>query len=103
MAARHADQYRRCRDRHRYHGQDCVSQSGGRADVYLDDAKNDLVAEAYIVPKTHDNDLWRIHGLSPGEHTLRLVMRNDADPRSNGHKLTISYAVVYRMKQTDMH
>ena len=80
-----------------------LSQSGGRADVYLDDAKNDLVAEAYIVPKTHDNDLWRIHGLSPGEHTLRLVMRNDADPRSNGHKLTISYAVVYRMKQTDMH
>ena len=80
-----------------------LSQSGGRADVYLDDAKNDLVAEAYIVPKTHDNDLWRIHGLSPGEHTLRLVMRNDADPRSNGHKLTISYAVVYRMKQTDTH
>ena len=30
-------------------------------------------------------------------------MRNDSDPRSNGHKLTISYAVVYRMKQTDTH
>jgi hypothetical protein len=75
-----------------------LSQSGGRADVYLDGEKAELVADAYIVPKTHDNDLWRIHGLAPGEHRLRLVMRNDADPRSNGRKVLISRAIVYQAK-----
>jgi hypothetical protein len=75
-----------------------LSQEGGRADVYVDGVKSGLVADAYIVPKTHDTDLWRVHGLKPGEHTLRLVMRDDADPRSGGHKLTIGYAVVYGAK-----
>lgn len=75
-----------------------LSQEGGRADVYMDGVKSELVADAYIVPKTHDNDLWRVQNLKPGEHTLRLIMRDDADPRSHGRKLTISYAVVYRAK-----
>jgi hypothetical protein len=75
-----------------------LSQEGGRADVYLDGEKAELVADAYIVPKTHDNDLWRIHGLTPGEHTLRLVVRDDADPRSNGRKVLISRAIAYQAK-----
>jgi hypothetical protein len=53
------------------------------------------VADAFILPRTHDNDLWRMFGLKPGSHTLRIVMRDDADPRSTGHRLTISRAVVY--------
>ena len=61
-------------------------------------AKCELVADACIVPKTYDHDLWRIHGLKPGEHKLRLVMRDDADPRSHGQKLTVGGAVVYRAK-----
>jgi len=75
-----------------------LSQSGGRAEVYLDGKKSDLLADAYIVPSTHDNDLWHIHGLKAGEHTLRLVMRADADPRSQGRKLTLSRAIVYQAK-----
>ena len=75
-----------------------LSQEGGRADVYLDGVKSALLADAYIVPKTHDNDLWRVQGLKPGEHTLRLVMRDDADSRSKGRKLNIGFAVVYRTK-----
>lgn len=75
-----------------------LSAEGGRADVYVDGKKSKLVADAYIVPKTHDNDLWRIHGLKSGQHTLRLVMRDDADARSSGKKLTISRAIVYDSK-----
>ena len=75
-----------------------LSAAGGRADVYVDGKKSDVVADAYIVPKTHDNDLWRVHGLKPGEHTLRLVMRDDADPGSTGRKLGISRAIIYQTK-----
>ncbi len=75
-----------------------LSPSGGRANVYLDGVKSELVADAYVEPKNHDTDLWRIHGLKPRDHTLRLVMRDDADPSSRGKKLTLSRAVVYQAK-----
>lgn len=71
---------------------------GGRADVYIDGEKSDLVADAYIVPSTSDVDLWRVHGLSPGEHTLRLVVRDDADSRSSGKKIMLTRAIVYLAK-----
>jgi len=75
-----------------------LSPSGGRADVFVDGVKSELVADAYVEPKNHDVDLWRMHGLKPGEHTLRLVMRDDVDVRSSGKKLTISRAVIYEAK-----
>jgi hypothetical protein len=76
-----------------------LSQEGGRADVYVDGVKSELVADAFIVGgDTHDNDLWRMAGLKPGSHTVRLVMRDDADPRSRGRKLMISRAIVYLVK-----
>jgi len=72
-----------------------LTENGGRADVYVDGVKSELMADAYIVPNTIDRDLWRIYDLTPGEHTLRLVVRDDADPRSAGRKVIISRAVVF--------
>ena len=72
-----------------------LSQSGGKADVYLDGRKAG-VADAYIVENTHDNVLWNVYGLKPGEHTIRLVITGDADPRSKGTKVSLKKAVVYR-------
>ena len=72
-----------------------LAENGGRADVYIDGKKSDLVADAYIVPNTIDDDLWRVFGLEPGEHTLRLVVRDDADSRSSGRKIMISRAIVF--------
>jgi len=73
-----------------------LSADGGRADVYVDGVKTELVADAYVVPHTHDNDLWRIHGLAGGDHLLRLVVRQDADPRSAGRTVSLNRAVIYR-------
>lgn len=78
-----------------------LSVDGGRADVYIDGVKNDLVADAYIVPNTNDVDLWRIHGLPSGQHTMRLVVRKDIDPRSSGRKFMITRAIVYRAEPAD--
>lgn len=74
-----------------------LSRDGGRAEVYVDGVKSVLVADAFIVGgNTHDNDLWRLSGLKPGPHTLRLVMLDDADARSRGRKLMVSRAIIYR-------
>jgi len=72
-----------------------LTQDGGRAEVYLD-GKRKGVADAYIVERTHDNALWHIYGLKPGEHTLRIVSTGTADPRSNGTRIAIERAIIYR-------
>jgi hypothetical protein len=73
-----------------------LSQEGGRAEVFLDDKKQPLSVDSYIVPNTHDNVLWQVYGLKPGQHVLRIVTTGTADSRSTGTDLSISQAVVYR-------
>lgn len=72
------------------------SQKGGRADVYLDGKKQKEFIEFYIVPETNDDSLWHTYGLKPGMHTVRLVIREDADSRSTGKDCAIMGAITYR-------
>jgi len=72
-----------------------LAQDGGRAEVYLDGKRQELLADSWIPERTYDNDLWHITGLKPGQHTLRLVTIDAADSRSTGHRTTITRAVVY--------
>jgi hypothetical protein len=72
-----------------------MTQEGGRADVYLDGVKSDHVLDAWIPERTNDNDYWHVSGLEPGEHTLRIVVRDDADERSTGKTIQIQAAIVY--------
>jgi hypothetical protein len=74
-----------------------MTQDGGRADVFLDGQPARAI-DAYIVERTHDNDLWHVYGLPQGEHTLRIVTRADADARSKGKTISIVEAVVYRAR-----
>jgi len=75
-----------------------LSESGGTAVVFVDGRRSDLLADAYIVPATTDNDLWHIHGLPPGEHTVRLVTTGQAHPRSTGSRVVIGKAIIYQPK-----
>lgn len=72
-----------------------LTQNGGRADVYVDGKRSGLV-DAYIPERTHDNALWHMYGLKPGDHDVRIVLRDDADTRSKGNKVLIERVVVYR-------
>ena len=72
-----------------------LSQEGGRADIYLD-GKKARQLDAFIIERTHDDVLWHVYGLKPGAHTIRIVMRADADARSKGRRIVIRRAVIYR-------
>jgi hypothetical protein len=77
--------------------QGLLSQEGGRAGVSVDGKKaRDM--DCYIVPRTYDSSLWHVYGLEQGTHTIRIVPRDDADPRSTGRKIAIYAAVVYRSR-----
>jgi hypothetical protein len=70
------------------------SQEGGRADVYLDGKKVGTL-DAWTPERTWEDDYWHVTGLTSGKHTVRIVTRADADPRSKGQKVRIHGAVVY--------
>jgi hypothetical protein len=72
-----------------------MTQEGGRADVILDGEKSDDSLDAWIPERTNDIDYWHVTGLAPGEHTIRIVVRDDADERSQGHSIRMRSAVVY--------
>lgn len=73
------------------------SQEGARADVYLDGEKAGEI-DAYVVERTHDNDLWHTYDLKPDQHTLRLVTRGDSDPRSKGKRVVIEAGITYQRR-----
>lgn len=72
------------------HGQD-----GGRAEVHRD-GRPITTMDSYIVERTTDTGLWHAYGLKPGPHTVRVVTRDDADPRSRGKKTAIYAAITFR-------
>jgi hypothetical protein len=74
-----------------------MTPEGGRADVYLDGERAHAI-DAYVAGRTHDNDVWHVYGLAQGPHTLRIVTRADADPRSKGTTIALAEAVVYRAR-----
>jgi hypothetical protein len=71
-----------------------MTQEGGLADVFLD-GKPAGTLDAFIVERTHDNALWHVTGLTPGPHTVRVVVRGAADPRSKGTSVTLERAIVF--------
>jgi hypothetical protein len=71
-----------------------MTQSGGRADVFLDGQKAGEI-DAWIPPNTHDNDLWHATGLASRPHELRVVLRADKDARSTGSEVVLERAIVY--------
>ena len=74
-----------------------LSQDGGQAEVRLDGEKVGEM-DAYIVERTSDNDLWHTYGLNPGAHTLQIITRDTADPRSKGKTVAIARAITYRAR-----
>jgi hypothetical protein len=71
-----------------------MSPRGGKIDVFLDEERP-RVANAWEDEHTHDEVPFHVMNLAPGAHRLRLVVRDDSDPRSEGHELVIRGAVVY--------
>jgi len=70
------------------------TQEGGRADVYLDNKKSGEI-DAWIPERTSDDDYWHATGLADGKHTVRIVVKGEADSRSKGRKVEITEAIVY--------
>lgn len=76
--------------------------SGGSADVYLD-GKFVKHIDTYFREEAGKYDVNRAHifhhmNLSPGKHTLKLIVSKDKNEKSTGHDIWVERAVVYKDK-----
>jgi hypothetical protein len=76
-----------------------LGPAGGLADVYLDGERQARLLDAYAPPRTWDHDLWHAYGLGDGPHTLRIVLRADADRASSGTEVVLFGAVSFSSRR----
>lgn len=74
-------------------------EQGGAIDVYLDGIEVAHV-NSYLPADTSDVDLWHAYGMRDGPHTLRIVTRDDVDPRSKGKVIRINHAQIFSPEET---
>lgn len=72
-------------------------RDGGRADVYLDGKLHRTIDTYYdYAGQQHTESIWHAVNLQPGDHTVRLVVRGDNRPESNGSRVYITSAVIFK-------
>lgn len=73
-------------------------KDGGKADVYLDGKLVRTIDTYYFYNKQeHDNiTIWHVTGLADGTHKVRLVVKREKKPESQGARIYITNAVIYK-------
>lgn len=73
-------------------------KDGGKADVYVDgQLKRTIDCFFYFSNQEHWNmDLYHITNLQQGKHTVKLVVKGEKRPESNGTNVYVSKAVVFK-------
>jgi hypothetical protein len=73
-------------------------RDGGKADVYVDESfKRTIDCYYYFSKQEHRNmDLYHITGLPMGKHVVKLVVKGEKRPESEGVRVYISEATVFK-------
>ena len=66
-----------------------AGESGGLADVYLDDVKQVVPVDCYSPTGVHQQILYWRNGLANGPHTLRIVARGKGNASSKGAEIYV--------------
>ncbi len=73
-------------------------KDGGKADVYVDDQlKRTIDCYFNFAGQQHENmDMFHITNLPEGKHTVRIVVKGEKRPESDGANVYISEAVLFK-------
>jgi hypothetical protein len=73
-------------------------RDGGRADVYLDGTfKRTIDCYFHYAGQEHLNmDMVHFTNLQPGKHTIRLVVKGEKRPESEGSRVYVTEAIVFK-------
>jgi hypothetical protein len=73
-------------------------KNGGKADVYLDGKLIRTVDTYYNFSNQQHSDvsIWHVLQLQPGEHTVKLVVKGEKRPESEGTNVYITGATIFK-------
>jgi len=73
-------------------------KDGGKADVYLDGKLHRTIDTYYNFSNQQHSgvSLWHVTGLNTGDHTVRIVVKGEKRPESEGTNVYLTGATVFR-------
>jgi len=75
-------------------------RDGGKADVYVDGALHRSIdTYYYFARQQHTASMWHVINLQPGEHKVQLIVKGEKRPESEGSKIYITGARIYRTEK----
>jgi hypothetical protein len=72
-------------------------RDGGKADIFVDGIPNRTIdTYYYFANQEHTESIWHIMNLNPGDHTLKVVVRGEKRPESEGSRVYIASATIFK-------
>ena len=72
-------------------------RDGGLANVYVDGELNRTIdTYYYFANQQHTASIWHVLNLAPGNHTVRIVVSGEKRPESEGTRVYINSATIFR-------
>jgi len=72
-------------------------KDGGKADIYLDGVLNRSIDTYYNFAKQqHTESIWHVLNLKPGDHEVRVVVKGEKRPESEGTRVYITSATIFK-------
>jgi hypothetical protein len=72
-------------------------KDGGKADVYVDGVFNRTIdTYYYFAGQQHVESIWHVMNLNPGKHLVKLSVRGDKRPESEGTKIYVTGATIFQ-------
>jgi hypothetical protein len=73
-------------------------KDGGKADIYVDNISDMTIDTYYYFSKQQHNNvsIWHSFNLSPGKHTVKLVIKDEKRPESEGTNVYLTGATIFK-------
>ncbi|MCX6302258.1 MAG: ADP-ribosylglycohydrolase family protein [Bacteroidia bacterium] len=72
-------------------------RDGGKADVFVDGALHrNIDTYYYFAGQQHVETIWHVTNLQPGEHKVKLVVSGEKRPESEGTRVYITGATIFK-------
>jgi hypothetical protein len=72
-------------------------RNGGKADIYIDgNLHRTIDTYYYFAGQEHTESIWHVMNLKPGDHTMKLVVKGEKRPESEGSRISITSATIFK-------
>ena len=72
-------------------------KDGGKAEIYVDGNLHRSIDTYYnFANQQHTTSIWHVLNLQPGDHNVRLVVKGEKRPESEGTKVYITSAIIFK-------